>query len=53
MPPPPSEALGSQEAVARHAYRWDAATTMAAHFSPDNHTLMINGRPMQARGEEL
>ena len=53
VPPPPCEALGSQEAVARHAYKWDAETTMAAHFKPDNNTLMINGRPMHARDEDL
>ena len=53
VPPPPFTALGSQQAVARHSYRWDAETTMAARFRPDNHTLMINGRPMQARGTYL
>ena len=50
VPPPPWEAFRSHEGVARHAYRWDPQTTMAAHFRPDNHTMMINGRPMQARG---
>ena len=49
VPPRHPGAFGSQEAVARHAYRWDRGTTMAAHFRPDNHTVMINGRPMQAQ----
>ena len=41
-------ALGSQQAVAQHAYQWDSTTTMAANFRPDHHTMMRNGRPMQA-----
>ena len=50
FPPPPLPALGSQAAIARHAYMWDGKTTLAAHFGPDRHTMMINGRPMQAIG---
>ena len=48
FPPPPLPALGSPAAIARHAYMWDGQTTLAAHFGPDRHTMMINGRPMQA-----
>ena len=50
MPPPPVSAIGNPKLIARHAYKWDGHTTMAAHFRPDRHTCMINGRPMQARG---
>ena len=50
MPPPPVSAFGDPKLVARHAYKWDAKTTMAAHFRPDRHSVMIHGRPMQARG---
>ena len=48
VPPPHPGAFGSHKSVARHAYGWGRDTTMAAHFRPDNHTVMINGRPMQA-----
>ena len=49
-PPPPVSALGDPKLVAKHAYKWEPKTTMAAHFRPDRHTVMIHGRPMQARG---
>ena len=50
MPPPPVSAIGNPKLIARHANKWNGQTTMAAHFRPDRHTGMINGRPMQARG---
>jgi hypothetical protein len=50
MQPPPVRAFGNPNAVAKHAYLWDAGTTMAAHFRPDRHSCMIMGRPVQARG---
>ena len=49
-PPPPVSAIGDPKLVARHAYKWEPKTTMAAHFRPDRHSVMIHGRPMQARG---
>jgi hypothetical protein len=50
MQPPPVRAFGNPHAVAKHAYLWDPATTMAAHFRPDRHSSMIMGRPVQAPG---
>ena len=50
LQPPPVRAFGNPNAVAKHAYIWDAGTTMAAHFRPDRHSCMIMGRPVQARG---
>ena len=50
MPSPPVSAIGNPKLIARHAYKWNGQTTMAAHFRPDRHTGMINGRPMQASG---
>ena len=50
FPPPPVRAIGNQQAIAKHAYKWSGKTTMAAHFRPDRHSAMINGRPMQAGG---
>ena len=48
LPPAPPECYGKMENVAQHLYQWDPNTTMATHFVPDRHTMMINGRPMQA-----
>ena len=49
-PPPPVSAIGDPKLVARHAYKWEPPTTLAAHFRPDRHSVIIHGRPMQARG---
>ena len=49
-PPAPLHVYGSHSLVAHHMYRWDKEKTMAAHFRPDRHSIIINGRPMQARG---
>ena len=46
--PAPLETYGIPDQVGQHLYQWDPSTTMAAHFRPDRHTMMINGRPMQA-----
>ena len=48
VPPAPIQTYGIPDQVGQHVYQWDPATTMAAHFRPDRHTMMINGRPMQA-----
>ena len=50
-PPAPLHVYGSDGLVAHHMYRWDKETTMAAHARPDRHSIVINGRPMQARGQ--
>ena len=36
-PPPPLSAFSNQQAVAHHAYLWNATTAMAAHSRPDRH----------------
>ena len=48
IPPAPVDAYGRHESVAQHLYQWDPKTTKALHFQPQQHTMMINGRPMQA-----
>ena len=48
VPPSPMKACGSHEAVAQHANQWGPHTTLGAHFMPDQLTMMIGGRPMQA-----
>ena len=48
IPPAPVDAYGRHESVAQHLYQWDPSTTQALHFQPEKHTMMINGRPMQA-----
>ncbi len=46
--PPHLGLVGSDTLTALHHYHWAKETTMAAHFLPERHTQMINGRPMQA-----
>jgi len=46
-PPPPANVLGAEDLLMRHVYQWDPNNVMAAHFHPDRHTVIINGRPMQ------
>ena len=48
VPPGPISVYGSNESVGQHAYQWCPHTTLGAHFMPDRHTMMIDGRPMQA-----
>ena len=48
VPPAPPKCYGKMETIAQHFYQWDPNTTMATHFLPERHTMMINGRPMQA-----
>ena len=48
VPPGPPKVYRSEEATAQHVYQWNPETTLAANFRPDRHTIMIQGRPMQA-----
>ena len=49
IPPAPVHLYGSDNLVSHHAYQWDPTTTMGAHFRPERHSVVINGRLMQAR----
>jgi len=48
VPPAPIRVYGNEKAVLAHAYQWDPNSVMGLHFRPDRHTVMIQGRPMQA-----
>ena len=43
-------AFSKKQAVAHHAYQWNATTAMAAHSRPDRHTIIMNRRSMHAKG---
>ncbi len=47
VPLMPSHLYGSDTFVQHHAYRWGRGTTVAAHFLPESHSLMVSGPPMQ------
>ena len=48
VPPAPIRVYGNEKAVLAHAYQWGPNSVMGLHFRPDRHTVMIQGRPMQA-----
>jgi hypothetical protein len=47
-PPPPLSAFINKEAVAHHAYQWNATTAMAAHSRPHRHPHDVHEQEVAA-----